>query len=383
MCVNSSFVLFQILKLYKRFIRAESFRKALVYQKRYLLLLLGGFQDCESTTLAMISQMGVYPTHPDRSHRRTGISRFRTVARAVLAVQRMNFLVNKSKRVSIAGSRESTSRSRVVNGDVSSHTVYHAPATGYAPRSTSDGAHVAPRLNLYQNGGVSTYPDRYSPRSDRRIYENHQTGINGDVDSRNRPVKPSTTASGDTFSRREDASVKDGPLSHRSYPSSSSKSPRTYSPTTWSDSRAPLAPRSREPTTSDYTRGVKSPPVRDTVSTRRDYSDRDRFDSTPRHSSPHRRERSGSPTRRYDDGIDRPLSPSGASSVSSVHNGSDSADHSLNLYIHRLESLQNRLGAINRGNAYFGVFCFPFKPKPNAIRSQRRFDNAKVTGLES
>jgi len=73
----------------------------------------GGFQDCESTTLAMISQMGVYPTNADRSHRRRGIRRFRTVVRAVLAILRMNFLVNKSKRVFIAGSRESTSRSHV------------------------------------------------------------------------------------------------------------------------------------------------------------------------------------------------------------------------------------------------------------------------------
>ena len=343
--------LLQILKLYKRFIKAESFRKALVYQKKYLLLLLGGFQDCESTTLAMISQMGVYPTNGDRSYRRRGIRRFRTVARAVLAVQRMNFLVNKSKRVSIAGSRESTSRSHVVNGDVSSHTVYQAPASTYVPRSSSDVTRAVPTLSLYQSGGVAAYTDRYSPRSDRRTYERHDIGVNGDLDLKSRPVKPSTTASSDRLSRREDVPIADDPLSHRSFPTSS-RSPRTYFSTSRSDSRATSAPRAREPTTSDYTRVLKSPPVRDSVNTRRDYSDRDRFDSIPRHSSPHRRERSGSPSRGYDDGIDRPLSPSGASSVGSVHDGSDSADHSLNLYIHRLESLQNRLGAINRGKVY-------------------------------
>lgn len=300
----------------------------------------------------MISQMGVYPTNSGRSYRRTGISRFRTAARAVLAVQRMNFLVNKSKRVSIGGSRESTSRSRVVNGDVSNHTVYQAPATAYAPRSTSDVAHVAPTLNLYQNGGVPKYTERYSPRSDRRTYEVQTNSMNGDMDSRNRSVKPPTSASSDRFSSRGNAPATDDALSHRSYPTTSSRSPRTYSPTSWSDSRTKSPPRDREPTTSDYTRVLKSPPVRDTVSTRRDYGDRDHFDSTPRHSSPYRRERSGSPTRGYNEGIDRPLSPSGASSVGSVHNASDSADHSLNLYIHRLESLQNRLGAINRGKAH-------------------------------
>jgi len=187
--------LFQILKLYKRFIKAESFGKALVYQKKYLLSLLGGFQDCESTTLAMISQMGVYPTNADRSYRRRGIRTFRTVARAVLMVQRMNFLVNKSKRVSIEGSCESTSRSHVVNGGVSKHTVYQAPASSCLPRSSSDVAHAVPTLNLYQNGGVAAYTDRYSPRSDRRTYERHDIGVNGDLDSKSRSVKPSTTAS--------------------------------------------------------------------------------------------------------------------------------------------------------------------------------------------
>ena len=297
----------------------------------------------------MISQMGAYPTNPDDSYRRTGIRRFRTAVRAVLAIQRMNFLVNKTKRVTVAGSRESTSRSRVVNGDVSSHTVYQAPVTTHTPRSSSDAAHAAPKSSLYQNGGVTAYADRYSPRSDRRTYEPHDNGVNGDFGSRNRSFKPSTAVSSDRFSRHEPASISDGPLSHRSYPTSLSRSPRTYSPTSWSDSRATSAPRVREPMTSDYTQRLKSPPTRETVSSRRDFGGLGHSDAAPRHSSPRRQERSDSPIRGYDDAYDRPLSPSGASSVGSVHNGSDSADHSLNLYIHRLESLQNRLGAINRG----------------------------------
>ena len=349
----------QILKLYKRFIKAESFRKALVYQKKYLLLLLGGFQDCESTTLAMIAQMGAFPSNTNRSRRRTAISRFRTAARAVLAIQRMNFLVNKSKRVSISGSRENTSRSRVVNGDVNGHdhTLYQAPANTYAPRSTTDrpsnGTNVVPTLSLHQPSAGTMYTDRYSPRSDRRTYERHHTGRNEDTDFRSRPVRPATATSSERFSRREEAPVIDGPSSHRSYVTPSSRSPRTFSPTSLSDSRTTSAPLAREPTSTDYARTLKSPPVRDTVTARRDYSDHDRFDSTPRHSSPYRRERSASP-----DGFrhsDRPLTPSGASSAGSVHNGSESGDHSLNLYIHRLESLQNRLGAINRGEVFFDV----------------------------
>ena len=305
----------------------------------------------------MISQMGAFPANPDRSFRRTAVSRFRTAARAVLAIQRMNFLVKKSKRVSISGSRENTSRSRVVNGDVYSHdhSVYQAPANTYAPPSTYDkprsanGTNDVPKLNLHQPSAGTMYTDRYSPRSDRRTYETYHTGINGDTDFRSRPVRPTTASSSERFSRREDIPITDGPLSHRSHVPASSRSPRTFSPRSWSDTRKTSVPLTREPTGNDYPPTLKSPPVRDTGTTRREYGDRDRFDPTPRHSSPYRRERSVSP-----DGYrhsDRPLSPSGASSLGSPHNGSESGDHSLNLYIHRLESLQNRLGAFNRGKA--------------------------------
>lgn len=303
--------------------------------------------------------MGVYPNNADRSYRRTGISRFRTAARAVLAIQRMNFLVNKSRRVSIGGSRESTSRSRVVNGDLSSHTVYQAPAGDYVTRSSRDIGHRVPSLNLHQSGGVSTYPERYSPRSDRRTYEMRNASVNGNVDSRHyRPAKQATAETVDKFSRRQGD---DDPLSHPRYSTVPSRSHETYAQTTWSDSRSSSTPRTREPVTSDHAQVMNSPPVRDIVNWRHDFGERDRFVSSTRHSSPSRREGSGSPGRVYDDVIERPLSPSGASSFGSGHNGSDMADHSLNLYIHRLESLQNRLGAINRGKQ---CLLIPLVPLP-------------------
>jgi len=40
-------------KMYTRYHRAESFRKSLVYQKKYLLLLLGGFQVALSLRLCV------------------------------------------------------------------------------------------------------------------------------------------------------------------------------------------------------------------------------------------------------------------------------------------------------------------------------------------
>ncbi|XP_032045599.1 pericentrin isoform X5 [Aythya fuligula] len=96
-------------KLYRKYLRAESFRKALVYQKKYLLLLLGGFQDCEQATLSLISRMGIYPAPADLqlsvSHSRP-FTKFRCAVRAVIAVSRLKFLVkkwNKLNRKSVQG----------------------------------------------------------------------------------------------------------------------------------------------------------------------------------------------------------------------------------------------------------------------------------------
>ncbi|KAJ8003709.1 hypothetical protein DPEC_G00151130 [Dallia pectoralis] len=85
-------------RLYERYLRAESFRKSLVYQKRYLLLLLGGFQDCEQATLCLIARMGAQPS-PPHAHTRTPLARFRAAVRAVVAISRLKFLTRKWQRV--------------------------------------------------------------------------------------------------------------------------------------------------------------------------------------------------------------------------------------------------------------------------------------------
>ncbi|XP_060938561.1 pericentrin [Limanda limanda] len=96
----------KVQRLYERYLRAESFRKALVYQKRYLLLLLGGFQDCEQVTLCVIARMGVWPAPPLSSLQRP-LRRFRAVVRVVIAVLRMKFLTRKwqkaIRRLSVSG----------------------------------------------------------------------------------------------------------------------------------------------------------------------------------------------------------------------------------------------------------------------------------------
>uniref|UniRef100_A0A8C3LEK3 A-kinase anchoring protein 9 n=1 Tax=Chrysolophus pictus TaxID=9089 RepID=A0A8C3LEK3_CHRPC len=76
-------------RIYGKYLRAESFRKALIYQKKYLLLLLGGFQECEEATLALIARMGGQPSYTDLeiiTHHSKGFTRFRTAVRVAITL---------------------------------------------------------------------------------------------------------------------------------------------------------------------------------------------------------------------------------------------------------------------------------------------------------
>ncbi|XP_028978659.2 A-kinase anchor protein 9 isoform X3 [Esox lucius] len=83
-------------RMYGRYLRSESFRKALIYQKKYLLLLLGGFQECEEATLSLIARMGGRPARCSlESPGRRGLTRFRSAVRVSIALSRMHFLVKR------------------------------------------------------------------------------------------------------------------------------------------------------------------------------------------------------------------------------------------------------------------------------------------------
>ncbi|TTH38804.1 Pericentrin [Bagarius yarrelli] len=99
----------KVQRLYEKYLRAESYRKSLVYQKRYLLLLLGGFQDCEQATLALIARMGARPSLITQTS--PPISRFRSAVRAVIAVSRLKFLTRKWQRAT----RKSSGGGVIVN----------------------------------------------------------------------------------------------------------------------------------------------------------------------------------------------------------------------------------------------------------------------------
>ncbi|XP_014795729.1 PREDICTED: A-kinase anchor protein 9 isoform X3 [Calidris pugnax] len=93
-------------RIYGKYLRAESFRKALIYQKKYLLLLLGGFQECEEATLALIARMGGQPSYTDLeiiTHHSKGFTRFRSAVRVSVAISRMKFLVRRWQRVTGSG----------------------------------------------------------------------------------------------------------------------------------------------------------------------------------------------------------------------------------------------------------------------------------------
>ncbi|KAM4685824.1 A-kinase anchor protein 9-like isoform 11-T11 [Amazona ochrocephala] len=93
-------------RIYGKYLRAESFRKALIYQKKYLLLLLGGFQQCEEATLALIARMGGQPSYTDLeiiTHHSKGFTRFRSAVRVSIAISRMKFLVHRWHRVTGSG----------------------------------------------------------------------------------------------------------------------------------------------------------------------------------------------------------------------------------------------------------------------------------------
>ncbi|GAA6087130.1 A-kinase anchor protein 9 isoform X1, partial [Tachysurus ichikawai] len=155
-----------IKRIYGKFLRSESFRKALIYQKKYLLLLLGGFQECEEATLSLIAGMTgphVY-THSTFlecvSHRRRGYTRFRSAARVCIALFRMRFLVQRWQKVtggSITINRNGVGQSPVM--EVRNDSPYLQPygerrgtSRGRTGRESPHTAHST----QHRYGGMST-----------------------------------------------------------------------------------------------------------------------------------------------------------------------------------------------------------------------------------
>ncbi|XP_014473124.1 PREDICTED: A-kinase anchor protein 9-like isoform X2 [Dinoponera quadriceps] len=78
---------------YGKYLRVDSRRKALAYQKRYLLCIIGGFQYCKENTLYAIAQM----TQNQRSYTRLqhGKVRLKIVVLVVIGTLRMKWLIER------------------------------------------------------------------------------------------------------------------------------------------------------------------------------------------------------------------------------------------------------------------------------------------------
>ncbi|XP_074404237.1 pericentrin isoform X12 [Zonotrichia albicollis] len=173
-------------RLYRKYIRAESFRKALVYQKKYLLLLLGGFQDCEQATLSLIARMGIYPSADlqlSASHSRP-FTKFRCAARAIIAISRLKFLVKKWNKVgrkstqgesishSIGGNTASGARTEVLKeqqppaGPVSSPPSQdREPGLCFRPSCAARFTSLSPRSSHRSHNRLQTSPSSAADKS--------------------------------------------------------------------------------------------------------------------------------------------------------------------------------------------------------------------------
>lgn len=327
--------------------------------------------------------------------------------RAVIAIKRMRFLVNKSKRVSkrVSGvdDRKSFKQARSADGVTSSPDLLRANQTIYEPvgvlrrsealvtestptgtRREPVGGHYtgppSPLLDGQQhagqypgshltNGVVGTspvpsthhhgdyrLPQRSSSPTERyggNAIDKRSTHTNGGIGyQESRPSITTTDRLGSLYGTRDLESQRDlAPRRTEPFTSASmtsehatsytSRSPRAMSPSRTERHQSPSTLRT-SPKSYDRYRPPMSPPVRDSESDERDngFVSRGRSaDVQPRHSSPR--------GTRYDEGVPR-TSSTGSSSL----NGSsprENGDHSLSMYIQRLESLQNRLASANKG----------------------------------
>ncbi|KAJ8273386.1 hypothetical protein GJAV_G00101030 [Gymnothorax javanicus] len=125
-------------RIYVKYLRSESFRKALIYQKKYLLLLLGSFQDCEAATLSLISRMGGRSSQSldTASRRPRGFTRFRSAARVFIALSRMRYLVKRWYRTTEAGSSSSAVNR---NGQVQTTAIEERRGSPYLHPGNVDG----------------------------------------------------------------------------------------------------------------------------------------------------------------------------------------------------------------------------------------------------
>ncbi|XP_043259334.1 A-kinase anchor protein 9-like isoform X1 [Colletes gigas] len=126
---------------YGKYMRAESRRKALTYQKRYLLTIVGGYQLSEENTLTILSQL----TKEQRSYtiiarnKKSPKVRFKSAALVFVSIHRMKWLILRSsigKRIGVKTLLWNVDQAFI---PVQKVTTNHSPPVREKPTSNGDG----------------------------------------------------------------------------------------------------------------------------------------------------------------------------------------------------------------------------------------------------
>lgn len=95
--------------IHSKYLKAESLRKSLIYQKKYLLLMLGGYQETEEQTLRILASMGGSPDKRTLSSRYVSpLHKFKSAVSAVCAIWRLKFYVRHWRRACKIGGQALT-----------------------------------------------------------------------------------------------------------------------------------------------------------------------------------------------------------------------------------------------------------------------------------
>lgn len=88
MCIDRDELEERANHLFGKYLRIESFRRALVHQKRYLMIVLSTYECNETKVLSQLSNNGVIP-------KRRKIPSFKSVVLVAIAIERMKFILRR------------------------------------------------------------------------------------------------------------------------------------------------------------------------------------------------------------------------------------------------------------------------------------------------
>ncbi|CAH8487107.1 unnamed protein product [Schistosoma bovis] len=158
--INQTVSMEQYFSLYVRFLRAQSYRRSLSFQKHYLLLLLGNFQYTENVVVAILGcpeSRVTSQTDPKNRSSQVNLSplrKFRTIGRVFQVIHRMKLLVNKWRRLDIPSMESTPINNKILYMHTTTPTSYYAPP--FQNRSFSSTLDRNNRNNRIPNGSLRT-----------------------------------------------------------------------------------------------------------------------------------------------------------------------------------------------------------------------------------